>query len=108
MFAVISHKGNQHKVEVDKQYRIDLFCDAKEDQKTITFSDVLLISDEKEALIGGPTVAGASVEAEIIGSARDKKVRVSKFKAKKRYKREANHRQGYTVIKVVAINKNEK
>lgn len=106
MFAVISYKGNQYKVEPDREYKVDLI-DLAGDQKEINFSDVLLFNDGKETVVGQPTISGASVVAEIVGNIRDDKVRVFKFKAKKRYKREHNHRQNYTVVKVVKINTHE-
>ncbi len=105
MFAVISYKGNQYKVEPDRQYRIDQISDLAEDQKEIIFSDVLLLNNGETTLVGQPTVKGANVVAEVIGQVKDAKVRVFKFHAKKRYKRQHNHRQDYTVIKVVKINK---
>ncbi len=102
MFAVISHKGNQYKVETGKEYKIDL-VDSNEDQKKIAFSDVLLANDGTKNIVGKPVIEGASVEAEILGNISDDKVLVFKFKAKKRYKRTGGHRQSYTLIKVTNI-----
>lgn len=102
MFAVISHKGNQHKVEIGKEYNIDLI-DSNEDQKKIAFSDVLLVNDGTKNIVGKPVIEGASVEAEILGNISDDKVLVFKFKPKKRYKRTGGHRQSYTLIKVTNI-----
>jgi large subunit ribosomal protein L21 len=108
MFAVISHKGNQYKVEPGKEYKIDLL-DSNEDQNKISFSDVLLINDENKNVIGKPVVKGASVEADIIKNILDEKALVFKFKSKKRYQRNRGHRQPYTLIKVTNISlKNEK
>ena len=108
MFAVMSHKGNQYKVEPNKEYQIDLISsDIKE--KKINFSEVLLINDDKKVHVGNPTIAGASVEAEIVKNISDEKVEVFKFHSKKRYKRTYGHRQPYSIIKVLSIKvKNEK
>lgn len=100
MFAVVDYKGNQYKLEPEKEYRID-----KVDQKEskLVFSDVLLYSDEKVNLVGRPHLDQVTVEAEIIGQTRDKKVRVLKFHAKKRYKRLGSQKAHKTIIKVTKI-----
>jgi large subunit ribosomal protein L21 len=108
VFAIISHKGNQYKFELNKDYKIDLI-DHADDEKNLTFSDVLLISDEKKNIVGSPLVKNASVEAEILGDITDKKVNVFKFHSKKRYQRNRGHREDYTLVKILKINqKNEK
>ena len=101
MFAVISHKGNQYKVEENKEYNI---AEIEDSEKDIVFDNVLLLSNEKEILVGEPNVAGATVKAEIIGLARGKKLTAMKFKAKARVKKTLGHKQDYTRIKVIKIN----
>lgn len=109
MFAVISHKGNQYKVALNKEYKIDLTDELNEDQKKIVFSDVLLINDGKKNVVGTPVIKDAKVEADFVKNISDEKALVFKFKAKKRYKRTQGHRQSYSVIKVTNISlKNEK
>ena len=100
MFAVVSYNGKQYKVAEGKTYKIDLL-EHSEDKK-ISFSDVLLIEDEK-ILVGTPLVEGAKVEAEIIEDIKDDKVSGIKFHAKKRYKRNLGHRQQYTLVKITKI-----
>jgi large subunit ribosomal protein L21 len=101
MFAVVSYKGNQYKVEPDKTYKFDLFDHV--DEKKIVFSEILLVDDGKNVKVGTPNVEGASVEAEIIEDMKDKKVTATKFKAKKHYKRNLGHRQDYTLVKILGI-----
>ncbi|MFA6963571.1 MAG: 50S ribosomal protein L21 [Patescibacteria group bacterium] len=101
MFAVISYNGNQYKFEENKEYNIALI---ETSEKDIVFDDVLLVSTEKEILVGEPNVKGASVKAEIIGLARGKKLTAMKFKAKARVKKTLGHKQDYTRIKVITIN----
>jgi large subunit ribosomal protein L21 len=103
VFAIISHKGNQYKFEPDKSYKIDLVSH-EETEKKITFSDVLLISDEKKNTVGNPVIKDASVEAEIVGDVVDKKVSIFKFHSKKRYQRNRGHREEYTLVKILKIN----
>lgn len=101
MFAIVDYKGNQYKIEPNKQYRIDKIDQA---EKRLVFSQVLIYSDEKETLVGKPYLEQAFVEAEIIDQINDKKVPVVKFHSKKRYKRIGNHRAKITLIKAIKIN----
>jgi large subunit ribosomal protein L21 len=100
MFAVIIYKGKQYKVTPDQEIKIDLI---ETDKKSIVFSDVLIVDNDKEIKTGAPTVEGATVEGEIVGNAKDKKVTGIKFHAKKRYKRTLGHRQDYTIVKIKNI-----
>ena len=52
---------------------------------------------------GTPYVAGASVRAEILAQARDKKVIVFKYKSKKNYRRLRGHRQYFTEVVIRGI-----
>lgn len=102
MFAVISHNNNQYKIKENDLVKIDFF-EAKPKDK-ITFSDVLLVSDEKETKVGTPNISGASVLAEVVENIRSDKVLVFKFHSKKRYKRTKGHRQDYVMVKILKIN----
>lgn len=102
MFAIISYKTKQHKVEIGKTYRIDLAEEIAD--KNIKFDEVLLVADDKSVKVGEPTLPGASVEAEILGDIKADKVTVLKFHAKKHYMRSNGHRQNYTEIKISSIN----
>ena len=70
---------------------------------TVTFGDVLLLSDGEDVKVGSPTVEGATITAEVLGSGRGKKVIVFKRKRRKGYRRKQGHRQGYTEIRVERI-----
>ncbi len=104
MFAVISVNNNQHKVEEDKTYKMSLFEYDKE-KKKVVFDKVMLVSDEKNTLVGKPFLEKVSVEAEVLGEKKTKKETATKFKAKKRYKRTFGHRQDYLEVKILKIKK---
>lgn len=75
-----------------------------EKDKTIEFKDVLMIlKDGGDVVLGKPFVEGASVSVKVIEHGRDKKIRVVKFKKRKRYLRVKGHRQDYTAVEVVSI-----
>ena len=71
---------------------------------TVTLNDVLMLSLDGNVEVGNPTINGATVEAEVVGKGRDKKVVILKFKAKTRYRRKNGHRQHYTDLRVTNIN----
>lgn len=107
MFAIVLYNKNQYKLIPGKEAKIDLLKGIEENQKEIVFSDILLVSDDKKVLIGEPKVVGTSVKAEILKNGREDKIRVFKFRAKKRYKKTYGQKKDYTLIKVLEI-KNEK
>ena len=98
--AVIKTCGKQYLVSKNDEIKLEkLNGDVGE---KIIFDEVLLVG-AKPLKIGAPLVKGAKVEAEILEQARHKKVVVFKFKAKKRYKKKAGHRQYYTKVRILKI-----
>lgn len=71
--------------------------------KEIKLEEVLLLVDEKKVLLGTPTIKSAEVTAEVLGREKGKKLRVSRYKAKSRYRRTRGHRAFYTRLKVKHI-----
>lgn len=68
----------------------------------VTFGEVLAVEGDKPKF-GMPLVAGAKVEAEILGQRQDKKLIVYKFRRRKRYQRKNGHRQRFTEVKVLSV-----
>lgn len=101
MYAIFKALGKQFRAEKGKVIRVPLM-DA-EPGSTITFDEVLLSSDGTEIKTGTPTIAGASVEAEVVGMVKDRKIYVFKFKRRKNYRRKTGHRQRYTEIRVTDV-----
>ncbi|NOS67431.1 MAG: 50S ribosomal protein L21 [Candidatus Peribacteraceae bacterium] len=101
MFAIVDISGFQEKVEKGMKLKVPL--QDSESGKSITFDKVLLISDGDDVKIGAPVVSGASVEVKVLGHGQGDKIRVQKFKRRKRYRRVAGHRQDYTEVEVTKI-----
>jgi large subunit ribosomal protein L21 len=101
MYAVIKTGGKQYRVQKDDVLRVELL-DAKKGDK-VTLNEVLLIGQDGGAKIGAPTVAGASVTAEVVDQIRDDKVIVFKKKRRQNYRRKNGHRQSLTVLKITGI-----
>jgi large subunit ribosomal protein L21 len=101
MYAIIDDGGRQHKVATGDVIHIDR---PETEDKSITFDRVLLIGGEGEPRIGLPTVAGASVKGDILGSVKGKKIDTIKYRRRKGYHKKIGHRQTQLKVKITAIN----
>lgn len=102
MYAIIATGGKQYKVSEGDIITIEkLGANAGEE---VVFDQVLAVSDDK-LVVGQPTVAGATVTADIVEEGRAKKVIVYKYKRKSGYHKKNGHRQSYTKVQIKAINK---
>src|SRR5215469_14543653 len=102
MYAIIEAGGRQHKVTSGDTIRVDR--ETKADEKSITFDRVLLVGGEGPAKIGAPTVAGATVTAEVLGMVKGPKIDIMKYKRRKGYHKKQGHRQPQVEVKITAIN----
>lgn len=101
MYAVIATGGKQYKVsegDIIKVEKLDVQAG-----ETYTFDKVLLVSGD-DVKVGTPTVAGATVEADVIDTVKGKKIIVYKYKRKTGYHKKNGHRQQYTAVKITKIN----
>lgn len=103
MYAVIKTGGKQYQVAVGDKLKIEQI--PADIGGTITLSEVLLVADGENVVIGTPTVSGASVTASVVNEGRHKKVRIFKMRRRKHYMKHQGHRQNYTEIQIDAINK---
>ena len=100
-YAVIQECGRQYKVEAGQEVDIDYRDAASGDQ--ITFDTVLAVSGEGGTKIGTPTVAGASVTAQVLGPKLGTKIVVQKFKRRKNARRKMGHRQMFIRVRIGQI-----
>ena len=100
-YAVIRVGGKQYKVSEGDLLTLDKTN--FEGKKTITFDDVLLTNNGLDQIIGKPSVSGASVVASFVEDKKGDKIRVSKFKAKSRYRKTIGFRAQQTVVKIDKI-----
>ena len=90
-----------YKVEKGDQIYIEKLDAAEGDE--VVFDQVLFIGDGKKSKIGAPTVAGATVTANVLKNGKGKKVTILKYKAKKDSRKKQGHRQPYTKVEIAAI-----
>jgi large subunit ribosomal protein L21 len=69
----------------------------------IDITDILLVKDNKNTLVGTPYVTDAKIQAEVLGHSKDDKVLVYKYKRRTKYRRRQGHRQDYSEIKIDKI-----
>ena len=101
MYAVIETGGKQYRVAPGDTLEVDRL-DA-ETGKPFTFDRVLFIAAEGKFSVGSPTVATASIVAEIVEHFRGQKKVAFKMKRRKGYHRTVGHRQELTRIKISEI-----
>ncbi len=100
--AIIKTGGKQYKVKEGQELKVEKLPESKTRKVKL---DTLLIADSDSGEIkemGAPSL-GDKVSAEILETAKDKKVTVVKYKNKTRYKRTIGHRQMYSKIKIEKI-----
>ncbi len=98
MFAVIRTGGKQYRVAKDDIISVEKLVGGE--GASVTLDQVLMVGDDKNATIGAPLVAGASVTATVLEQARAGKIIVFKKKRRKNYRRKAGHRQDLTVLRI--------
>ena len=97
-YAVIRQGGKQYKVASGDVIELEGTLGKKDDK--IVFADVLLLVEDGKITLGKPTVSGASLSAVIVENKKGEKIRVSKFKAKARYRKTIGFRPVLTVVKI--------
>ncbi|MBF7097213.1 50S ribosomal protein L21 [Alkalibacter mobilis] len=102
MYAVIKTGGKQYCVKEGDVIQVEKL-NLAEGQTTVDFSEVLAVNNGN-MVVGTPTVEGAVVSAEVLGSGKGKKVVIYKYKSKKDYRRKQGHRQPFTEVKITGIN----
>ncbi len=101
MYAVFKLSGVQFSAEEGDVIKVPL-QNAKQGDK-IDITDVLLVKDKGDTIIGTPYVPDAKIKAEVLGHGKDDKVLIYKYKRRTKYRRRQGHRQDYSEIKIAKI-----
>jgi large subunit ribosomal protein L21 len=98
--AVVKIGGKQFVVTEKETLLVDLL---QEGTKELTL-DALLVIDGEKVSVGTPTVKGVVVTAKVVDDlVKGEKIRVIRYKAKKRVHKENGHRQKYSKIEITSI-----
>jgi len=98
--AVVKIGGKQFIVTEKETLLVDLL---PEGTKELTL-DALLVIDGENVAIGTPTVKDVKVKAKVIEDlVKGEKLRIIRYKSKKRVHKENGHRQKYSKIEITSI-----
>jgi large subunit ribosomal protein L21 len=101
MYAVLETGSKQYRVAAGDTLQIERM--PAEAGQTVTFDRILLVSKDGQVTVGTPTVASASVLADVVEHVRGPKVVAFKMKRRKGYHKKIGHRQELTVVKIKEI-----
>jgi large subunit ribosomal protein L21 len=101
MYAVIETGSKQYRVSAGDTLQVELL--AVEAGKTVNFDRVLLVNNDGKLSVGSPTVASATVVADVVEHIRGEKKVTYKMKRRKGYRKTIGHRQELTVVKIKEI-----
>jgi large subunit ribosomal protein L21 len=101
MYAVIATGGKQYRVEKGQVLRIEKI--EAEPGASVTFDQVLLVGEGESVKVGTPQLSGAKVVGTVERHGKGAKVAIVKFRRRKHYLRQKNHRQPFTEVKISEI-----
>jgi len=100
-YSVIETGSKQYRVAAGDTLEVErLAVDAGQ---PFTFDRVLLVNNDGKLTVGSPTVASATVVADVVEHIRGEKKVAFKMKRRKGYHKTIGHRQELTVVKIKEI-----
>jgi large subunit ribosomal protein L21 len=100
MFAVFKTGGKQYRVAAEDVLEVGKI--KGEPGEIVEFGEVLDVGGDSVTL-GAPTVAGATVAAEVLDQARGPKIIAFKKRRRKNSRRKRGHRQEFTLLRITEI-----
>lgn len=98
--AVVKVGGKQFIVSEKETLLVDLLPQGTKELEM----DALMLIDGDKVEVGTPVVSGVKVSAKVVDElVKGEKIRVIRYKAKKRVHKENGHRQKYTKIEITSI-----
>ena len=101
MYAVVKTGGKQYRVAKDDTILVEKL-EANEGAQ-VTLDQVMMLGDGDTVTVGRPTVANASVEAQVLSQTRGPKILIFRRKRRKNHRRLQGHRQDLTLLKITDI-----
>ncbi|HLN38041.1 MAG TPA: 50S ribosomal protein L21 [Xanthobacteraceae bacterium] len=100
MFAVFKTGGKQYRVAAEDVLKVAKL--KGEPGEIVEFGEVLVVGGDSVSL-GAPTVAGATVAAEVLDQARGPKIIAFKKRRRKNSRRKRGFREEFTLIRITEI-----
>ena len=104
MFAVFKTGGKQYRVAAEDVLKVGKV--KGEPGEIVQFGEVLVVGGD-ETMLGTPTVAGATVGAEVLDHVRGAKVIAFKKRRRKNSRRKRGYRDEITVLRITEILTND-
>ncbi|MEM6365111.1 MAG: 50S ribosomal protein L21 [Planctomycetota bacterium] len=101
MYAIFVDGGRQYRVEPGMEIDVD-FREIAEGE-SLQFPKVLAVGGDDGLKLGTPVLDGVSVTASVLGTKKDKKIYVQKFRRRKHSKKRTGHRQVNTRVRIEEI-----
>lgn len=102
MYAVVRTGGKQYRLGDGDIVEVEKLDGNIGD--IVTLSDILMVVNGDSVTVGQPNVDGATVTARITGQYRGNKIRIMRYRPKKRIRVRRGHRQYLTRLEVQSIN----
>lgn len=100
-YAVVKISGSQYKIKDGDELTVD-HLEGSQGAK-VTLGEVLLLVANGKVEIGTPKIESVQVEARLVGHEKGEKIRVSRFRAKSRYRKTKGFRSLKTRIRIEKI-----
>lgn len=98
--AVVKIGSSQYIVSEKQTFLVDLLPEGTKELDL----DALLVIDGDKIQVGTPLVEGVKVKAKVVDElVKGDKLRIIRYKSKKRVHKEMGHRQKYTKLEIVSI-----
>jgi len=101
MYAIITDGARQFRVEEGQELLVN-YRDLPAGEK-FKFESVLAVGGNGDAKLGTPLVAGASVDAEVVGPEKGEKLVIQKMRRRKNFRKKTGERHIFTRVKIGKI-----
>lgn len=100
MKAVVKIGGKQYFASEKETLTVDLLPEGTKELET----DVLMVIDGDKTTVGTPLVKGVKLKAKVVEpKVAGEKLRIIRYKSKKRVHKVTGHRQKYSTLEIVSI-----
>src|SRR6267378_8392882 len=100
-YCILETGSKQYRVTAGDTLQIERL--AVEAGQPVTFDRVLLVNNDGKLTVGSPTVASASILADVVEHIRGEKKIAFKMKRRKGFHKTIGHRQELTVVQIKEI-----
>ncbi|MFC1905607.1 50S ribosomal protein L21 [Chloroflexota bacterium] len=97
-YAIVEAGGKQYRVAAGDKIKVNYL--GVGEGKEVELSNVLLIADGKDTVVGNPAIENAMVTATCLSEGKGDKVIVFRYKNKTRQRRKTGHRQLLTTLQI--------